>query len=209
MRNILDRLRKSIKVNKKLFVFLLVISLIGVIFGSFFVTIINESDKKLITDNIGEYIKNIDSNNLNYISSFKNSILSNMLYVLIIWILGISVIGIPIVIFLVFTKAFVIGFSIGSIILNYKLKGCIISFIYIFPHNIINMILLLYLATYSLCFSIKILESLLLKNSINFRQIMHKYIKVLIITLVGILLTTSFEIFVTPNIIKKFLFLIK
>ena len=111
--------------------------------------------------------------------------------------------------FLFFTKSFILGFSISSIILNYKLKGCLLSFIYIFPHHIINIFLLILLVIYAFAFSIKIINALFNKQTIDFKLITNKYLTVLVITIIGILITSLIEVFITPLIIKLLLPIIK
>ena len=53
------------------------------------------------------FFNNIKDNKLNYIDTLKNSIISNMSLIIVIWLLGISIIGVPIITFLYFCKSFV------------------------------------------------------------------------------------------------------
>ena len=132
----MDKLKGTIKVNKKTLLFFTILLIIGIIAGSIFMAILSETDKKLVTDYFNNYISNIENNKLNYLESIKNGLFNNLLYIIIIWILGISIIGIPIVTIMFFIKSFTLGFSIASIVFNYKLKGCLLNFINIFPHQI-------------------------------------------------------------------------
>ena len=116
----LDKLRNIIKINKKTLLFFTILLIIGIITGSIFMAILNETDKKLVIDYFNNFISNIENNKLNFFEALKNGLFNNMLYILIIWLLGISVIGIPIVIIMFFIKSFTLGFSISSIIFNYK-----------------------------------------------------------------------------------------
>ena len=137
----MDKLKGTIKVNKKTLLFFTILLIIGIIAGSIFMAILSETDKKLVTDYFNNYISNIENNKLNYLESIKNGLFNNLLYIIIIWILGISIIGIPIVTIMFFIKSFTLGFSIASIVFNYKLKGCLLNFINIFPHQMIYFLI--------------------------------------------------------------------
>ena len=197
---ILDMLKNKIKYNKKVMLFLIIIVIIGIISGSFLSVILNTSDKALITDNIKKFIENLNS--LNYIDIFKNTIFINIILIIGIWILGISVIGLFIVILLVFWKAFTLSFTISGFILTYNLKGLLLALVYIFPHLIINLLVIMYLGSYSLKFSILIIKCIFNKVNLDLRKLMIIYLRVLIISLLIIIITSLFEAFITPNLLK-------
>ena len=139
MKKKVDKLKSIFIINKQIVIFLLGLSIIAIIAGALYITILNKTDQTLIQNSINEFFNNIKTNKLNFGLSLKNAILTNIGFIVLIWLLGISVIGIPIIIFLFFSKVFTLGFSISSIIFNYKLKGTLLSFLYVFPHHIINI----------------------------------------------------------------------
>lgn len=196
----LDKLRNKVKYNKTVMLFLLIIVIIGIICGSFLSAILNNNDKKLIADTINMFIKNI--NNVNNFSILKNSFIINIILVIGIWLLGISVIGVFIVICLVFWKSFTLGFTVSGFILTYNLKGIVLAFIYIFPHLIINLLIIMYLGSYSLRFSILIIKCIFNKVNLDLRKLMIIYLRVLIISILCIILTSLFEAFITTYFLK-------
>ena len=114
----MDKLK--IKINKKIFVFLFVLMLMGIIAGSIFTIILNSSDKELVINHLNEFIDNINNNRLDYLFALKNNLITNISYVILIWLLGISVIGLPIIIIMFFTKCFILGFSVGAVLTTFK-----------------------------------------------------------------------------------------
>ena len=205
MKKAMDKLVSGLKINRKMLLFLIVLGLIALIVGLIFVVILNATDKSLIKDYLETFINNVDSGKLDYMQALKNISISNYSYIIIAWLLGISVIGIPITIFMYFMKCFMIGFSIASIIINFKLKGTLLAFIYVFPHHIINLIMYTVLILYSLTLSLKIGEAVLKKKSINFKLIINKYLLILILSLIVITLMNLFEVYITPILIKTIL----
>lgn len=205
----MDKLKGTIKVNKKTLLFFTILLIIGIIVGSIFMAILSETDKKLVTDYFNNYISNIENNKLNYLEGIKNGLFNNLLYIIIIWILGISIIGIPIVTIMFFIKSFTLGFSIASIVFNYKLKGCLLNFINIFPHQMIYFLIYMLITTYSIFFSLKMINSIINKKNMDFKIMMNKYVKILIISVIAITIGIIIETFITPLLIKIIIPLIK
>jgi stage II sporulation protein M len=205
----MDKLKGTIKVNKKTLLFFTILLIIGIIAGSIFMAILSETDKKLVTDYFNNYISNIENNKLNYLEGIKNGLFNNLIYIIIIWILGISIIGIPIVTIMFFIKSFTLGFSIASIVFNYKLKGCLLNFINIFPHQMIYFLIYMLITTYSIFFSLKMINSIINKKNMDFKIMMNKYVKILIISVIAITIGIIIETFITPLLIKIIIPLIK
>lgn len=196
----MDKLK--IKINKKIFVFLFVLMLMGIIAGSIFTTILNSSDKELVINHLNEFIDNINNNRLDYLFALKNNLITNISYVILIWLLGISVIGLPIIIIMFFTKCFILGFSVGSILTTFKLKGILVSLVYVFPGQVISLLFLLLLMMYSMSFTFKMIYAILKKKSIDFKLIMNKYFKILLIVLGVIILMSLCDTYLMPRLIK-------
>ena len=200
------KLMDKLIVNKKIFIFLLVIALLGVVTGSIFVLVISKSESNKIISEVNNFINNL--NQINYLESFKNVFLTNIFLLIIIWLVGISIIGIPISLFLFFIKCFSLGFTISSFVMAYNIKGIVMSIIYVFPCQILNTFILIYLLIFSLIISFKLLESLIKKQTFNFNFI-KGYKKVLIISIFIFLISNLYETYIVPTLITLVLQLIK
>lgn len=197
---IMDKLKKKYRNNKLIINFLILTVLIGVIFGTILVVILSENDKSLVKDCILQYINSLQSK-INFFELFKNSFFSNFLYIILIWIFGISIIGIPVGIFICFFKGFILGFSISSFVLTYGFKGLIIGFISVLP-SILNLIIIILISIYALKFSYVLVNILLKKVTINFKNIIKIYSFVLLISICYIFITSILETFL-PVILKS------
>lgn len=205
MKAIKNRIHKSITNQKKKYLFLSVMILVGMISGIIFIFFISKGDKSLVKQELEIFFTNIHTKKLNYISSLINSISTNLIYLFGIWLLGISIIGIPIVLFLLFLKGFILGFSISSIIYNYGIKGFLISIGYIFPHHILLLVMLLLMGFYAINFSARLFKVLFLKETINLSQVFKRYNQITGICIIGILISSILEIFLAPFLMNLFL----
>lgn len=209
MKIAMDKFKLRIKYNKKVLIFLIVLGIIALATGSIFSVMLNNSDKNLVATYIANFFDSINNNTINSTDALKNGLISACSYILIIWVMGISVIGIIITLFMYFTKVFILGFSISSIINNYGIKGCLLALSYIFPHEVINIIVYTILTMYTIKVSGKIIYAVLKKEKMDFKAIMNRYLLILGISILSIIVTTLFEVFLTPKLIKIVLPLIK
>ena len=200
----MDKLKKIIKYDKKIMTFLNVIAIVGIIAGSIFMIILSKNDKETVLNSIKDFFDKLINNKFNFIGTLKNTVISNFLLSFIIWDLGISVVGVLIVIFIIFYKSFTLGFTISSIIYTYSIKGTFLAFIYVFPHLVINLLILLYLSSYSIKLSIILIKSILKKDNLNFKAFINNYSKVFLISIIFLIVTSLYESFIAPIILRYF-----
>ena len=199
---LLDKLKKYLKNNKKSLTFLMIIFLIGIISGSIFSVTLKESDNLLVKNYLDNFLVSIFDNNLIYFDSFISTLISNIIILICIWLFGISIIGLPIILIIFFYKSFILGFTLGSILLNYKVKGILLSVIYIFPHLIIDIFMLITFCIIAINISKKILSALLKKSEVSFKTISSNYLISLLICIGITLITSLYSSYLVPNIIK-------
>ena len=203
MKKIMDKLFKNVKFDKRYVLFSLIIVVLGIITGSLFIVILKASDKSLVVEYIESFIENIKNNKINYIDILKNTLLINYIIVLIISIIGFTYFLFPVNIIILFYKSFVIGFSLGSFILTYKLKGLLLSIIYIFPHLIINILLFAILVAYTLKLSLNMIKYIIKKKEVNMRAYFNKYLYTVLFISLIITLSGIYETFVSTFLIKS------
>ena len=196
MKKILDKLIDNVKFDKRYVFFMLVIVMLGIITGSLFVIILNNSDKNLIKEYIDNFVKNDSGANL------YNTLMLNFSSVIIVSIIGFTYFLFPLNILVLFYKAFVIGFSISSFIMCYKIKGLLLSTTYIFPHHILNILFLSFIVAFTTKLSIKMVNHIIKKQSVNMRLYFNKYLCMLLMVSILFLITSLYETYIIPHIFK-------
>jgi len=191
--------------NKRINYFILFVITLGIISGSIFLVLINQNDKVNVVNQITNFMNNINSNNIISVQALKNSLLINFTYVLLIWILGMSIIGVLFNIFFIYIKGFVLGFSISSLIYVYGLKGTFASFLYIFPHQLLNIFVIFILGIYSIMFTYNLYKVILGNRNTGIRSFFKKYLYILLFSSIITIISTLFETFFTPSVFKLFI----
>lgn len=188
--------------QKKTYLIFISMILISIILGFFFYFIISDSNKELVINMQKDFFNGISSGNINYFSSFINSILSNFLYIILIFILGLSVLGFIFILLIVLMKGFILGFSISSIIGTFGIKGILIAFLYTFPHQILFLFILLVMCFFGCRFCFWLFKHLFMKTIVNFRVLKDKYLKIFGLSLIGGFICTLYEVFIIPSLIN-------
>ena len=202
MKKYMDKLKSNIRINKNLFVFLLVIIAVGVASGSIFVTVLDAEDKTMVSDYLNNFLNNLSSNNLNYNGTLINTLIFTLGAAILIWLLGISIIGFALILLFLFIKAFALGFSIGSIIINFNFKGILIALAYVVPHHIINLMIYLLISSYALILSYKLISSCTKKKNFDFKGVFNKYLFILGFSLIILVFTALYEVYLAPALIN-------
>lgn len=202
MKKIWDKTFKKIHTNKRMLVFLFTLLFMAVLFGSFFATKLSTNDLEEIKSSLDTFFSMTKQNKLNPLPTFFQSFGANIMFTIAIWILGISVIGAPLMIVLFFMKAFTLGFTIASMIKIYRLKGLLYSLIYIFPHQVINLLVFIFFIMFSMSLSITLFQALLKKKTVDFSKVMNRYVFILAITIGILIITSLLEIYLMPFLFR-------
>ena len=178
------------------------IFIIGIITGSIFIMVINTNDKSLVVEHITKFFSNVNSSNYSYLDSLKNILSLNYFYVIVIWVLGLSILGILANIFLTYLKGFIIGFTTSSLIITYGFKSILAVILYIIPHTLINSLVVIVLTIYSITFSRYLLIQIFQKKDMKTKNFMKRYLIILLIAMVLTLVSSVSEVYLFPFLLK-------
>lgn len=130
---------KHIYNNIKEYAILLTIFLIGLVLGIIFINNAKEGQQAEISSYITNFVSSLKENNtIDKGELFKTSIRINLFTALLLWFSGSTVIGIPIVYFIIGYRGFCLGYSVSSIIATLGTKnGIVFCFSSMFFQSII------------------------------------------------------------------------
>lgn len=176
--------------SKSISTFIISFFIIGILSGSIFLICLGVDDKTIINTELTTLLSG------NITGSLKNTLTINLLYIISIFILGISTIGLIFNGFIVYLKGFITGFCISSMIYIYKVKGLLLGIIYLIPHNIINILVIISLSIYSIIFSLGIIKQIKGKK-INMENLLKRYSFIFLISIGIIIITSIIEVYLT------------
>lgn len=209
MKKIIKYLNETVKKEKNKLIFVIIMFIIGLVLGSIFTNFITSDDKSLLIEQLEVYFSSIEklSNDVFGIKAFSSEILNNSLQLFIIFALGISMVGLPVVIFILFFKGFMLGTTLSTMFLKYQLKGIIGAFLYVFPCFIINILIYILMSFFALYASIKFLKALIKKDNLNFKNFLGKYLLTFCLCIILMIINCLLESYLTPLLLKLFTFI--
>lgn len=159
----------------KTYFFISLIFLFGIIAGSIFfrLTINNEDNRSAIIEKI-ELIEN--ENEIENIEIVKEIFFKSLKIFLICWIVGISVIGAPILLFICFYKGFSLAFTVSAIIIKYGFyQGNILALKNLYLYNLFMILAIFIMTASSIKVAINILKN---QRDVKLELIRHSILSV-------------------------------
>lgn len=157
--------KRDIQSHMNIFVFIFVLFIMGMVFGAVIVNSMNFVQKQDLFFYLKQFFEqSINTGGVGKATLWKDSVLYHMKYMLLLFLLGISVIGMPIITVLLFIKGLVVGFSVGFLVNQMGWYGLLISSASIAPQNVIIIPVYLIAGSLALIFSLTLCKQLFIKR---------------------------------------------
>ncbi|MFC3038988.1 stage II sporulation protein M [Virgibacillus xinjiangensis] len=149
------------KDHATIYLFMTILFLTGIIFGAILVNSMSFVQKQDLFFYMERFFGQvIDGETTANIEILKNSLSYHLKYLLLLFLLGLSVIGLPAVWVLLFAKGMVVGFSVGFIVNQLGTEGMLLASLAIAPQNILIIPVYIAAGSVSMIFSLTLLGKL-------------------------------------------------
>lgn len=200
-RLILQTIKEHVVNNKKEYVIVSILFVIGIFLGVFFINNVGQEPKTLITEYLNQFIEKLKSTeDLNLVELLKTSIGQNIILAISLWFFGTTIIGIPVVFGIVAYRGFCLGYTIAACISIMGIsKGIIFVLILLLLQNLLVIPAILALSVSG----IKLYKSIMKdKTKENVKPEMLRHTVFSLIMLIVLIVSSVLEIFVSTNILK-------
>lgn len=191
--------------HSSIYLFIIVLFLMGVIFGAVVVNSLTLTQKENLYYYLSQFFSQVsngkvaDSKDL-FIQSFSH----NSKFIGLMWLLGISIIGLPVILILLFIKGMVVGFTVGFLVNQMGWHGFLLSFVSVLPQNIIVIPIFIISATLSVAFSFKMIRQQFIKRMGEpILPLFARYTFLLIIAFLFLAVSAGVEAYVSPVLMKS------
>lgn len=198
---VLEIIKEHVLNNKKEYMIVSLLFIIGIFLGVLFVNNVQEAQKLEITTYLNTFIdkmKNTES--LNHIGLLKNSMGQNIILAIVLWFFGTTVIGLPVVFGVVLYRGFCLGYTIAVCITIMGLpQGILFVLILLLLQNILFIPAILALAVSGF----KLYKSIIKdrnKENVKIEVVRHTVFS--LIMLLVLMVSSVIEIFISTNILK-------
>jgi stage II sporulation protein M len=194
----------SARENLNLYVFVGVLVVVGTIFGILLVNGLSLEQQQELRDEIGIYMTNIkDSDNVVPAVSFWESIMFYGKWLLLIWLLGISVIGLPLVLVLDFLKGVLLGFTVALLAQQLAWKGVFFFLVATAPQNALVIPALMIASVSAARFAYFVVKERLFKRNGQLLPPFLAHTAVCVLMLAMLSIASLYEAYLSPHVLER------
>lgn len=157
--DIQTKLTEHLKNNKNTYLFLFLAFVTGVSAGAFTVNGLSSIQKTELTNYFQGFLELFKNQKVDSNEILKISLIDNIRMVAILWALGVTIIGIPLIYIFVGVRGFITGFTSGFIIDLMGGKGVVFMLLSILPKEILIIPCIIALGVNGINFSLNIIRS--------------------------------------------------
>lgn len=200
----ISKINKHIQENFWLYIISILCVFTGVILGIYSVKYMGEFERNDLVSYLMNFIDPSNTNGVSYKLIFFQSIKNNLPLIIFLWFLGLTIVGIPIIIIIDLLKGFTVGFTFSFMISSLGKSGIGIAVLGVLPQNLIYIPCIIFASVISMEFSIMLLKNKFNKqwtSSISSRVIYYSliFIVIIIFLFIGIII----ESYITPHFVKN------
>jgi stage II sporulation protein M len=196
-------MKQFMKENVSLYVFVSVLFVIGVVFGAVMVNALSLEQKQEMSRHLGSFFQEVNGGmEVDKGLSFQQSFGLHMKWILLIWLFGLSIIGLPLILILDFLKGVLIGFTVGYLIGQLSWKGMLFAFVSVAPQNLIIIPALLICSVSAIAFSIYMIKNRFIQRKGSMYQPFMRYTSITLVMGVLLLGAAVWEGYFSLGLIK-------
>jgi stage II sporulation protein M len=196
-------MKQFMKENLSLFVFVSVLFVIGVVFGAVMVNALSLEQKQEMARHLSSFVHTLnDSMEFDGKQSFQQAFGMHMKWTLLIWLLGLSIIGLPLILILDFLKGVLIGFSVGYLVSQLSWKGMLFALVSIAPQNIIVIPAIIMVSVMAMAFSIYMIKNRFISRRGTIYHPFMRYTSVTLLMSLFLLGAALWEGYCSPSMMR-------
>ncbi|MBB6216650.1 stage II sporulation protein M [Anaerosolibacter carboniphilus] len=202
-RKIREIASRHIQGNLVIYFIVIMFLLIGISAGAFTVKALSDAQRQELIGYLRSFFQFISENTYDTFSILKQSLLNNIQTGVLIWLLGITIVGIPFILLLIALRGFIIGFTVGFLVEQMGIRGLFFALCAILPQNLLIIPCLVSIAVIGISFSLMIIKNKLMKSYKS--DIMRQFViySTIVATLFSIILLGALvEAYITPIFMK-------
>lgn len=193
---------RHVQTNFWLYLISILCLCIGIVLGVYTVGYMSSFEKSDLLSYMKSFCSSIVTSNISSQSILLESVKNNLILLLAIWFLGLTMIGLPIILLLEILKGFTLGYTTCFVVNGLGIKGIWISLLGVLPQNLIYIPCLIFSSVLAMDFSITVLKS---KENNKYPSLplrIAAYSLSFVFVSMFMLLGCLIEAYLTPNILK-------
>lgn len=195
-------IKKSLQDNILLYLFIPAVFLLGFMIGAMGVNKLDATQIKDLVDFVDGFINNLPTASVDASLETKHAVISNLKTLFYIWFLGLTVIGIPLTLVIIFSRGFILGFTTGFLVQQKSFQGVLVILMTILPQNLLFIPVVLIAAVSSISFSLFVVRGKFAGKTINLSKRLIGYTFSFLVLGLFAVLSALIQGYVSPSLVK-------
>ncbi|MGH4120014.1 stage II sporulation protein M [Clostridium sp.] len=197
-------IHKHIQRNFWLYMISILCVFTGIILGIYSVKYMGDYERSDLLNYLVNFTDSSNTGGISYKLIFTQSIKNNLPVIIFLWFLGLTIVGLPVILIIDVLKGFTVGFTFSFMISGISKNGIGVAILGILPQNLIYIPCIIFASVVSMEFSIMLLKNKFSKqwtSSISSKIIYYSviFILILILLFIGIII----ESYIAPYFVRK------
>lgn len=185
-----------------LYLIVILFFFLGVFGGTYTVKGMTEAQSMELLNYLDLFLKGLGEWNVSPGAAAQHATLNNLKIMLYVWLLGLTVIGIPLVLLLVSARGFVLGFTVGFLVQEKGGQGILIALVAILPPSILNIPTLIVGAVLAITFSWWLVKGRGRYETTSLPKQFAAYCSIMVLVAIISALAGFVEAYVSPTLLK-------
>lgn len=194
--------RLYMKDHLPLYLFVFVLFSTGIVFGAVMVGALTLEQKEDLARHLGGFFGMLNQGGLDSSASFQQSLLLHLKWLGLIWVFGLSVVGLPLIFALDFLKGVLVGFSVAYMIGQYSWKGMVFALVSVLPQNLIVIPAIVVSSVAASAFAIHLVKTRLIGKQGHLMQPFWRYTATMLLMLLALIAASLYEAFLSPTVMN-------
>lgn len=203
MPNSFLNIRQYLKEHLALYLFVSVLFVMGVIFGALMVNALTLEQKQELGSYLNSFFHSMDQDSGSTVNpTLAGQFGMHVKWLLLIWVLGLSIIGLPLILVMDFLKGVLIGFSVGYLVGQLSWRGMLFALASVAPQNLLVIPAVIICSVSAISFSLLMINNRLLARKGGLSQPFMSYTGTVFSMVALVLGVSLYEAFLSPSFMK-------
>jgi stage II sporulation protein M len=204
IRQLQSVIREHIAANRASFLFLLMTFVLGVSAGAFTVNGLSTMQRDELSNYFQGFLQLFVNQNFKSSELLSMGLIENIKIAALLWVLGVTIIGLPFIYLVIGVRGFITGFTSGFIINALGMQGLLFSAAALLPREIIIIPCLIGIGVNGISFSKKITKGKVLQDGkkTGLKAAFLTYCLITLLFCCIILAGIIFDAYITPVLIR-------
>jgi stage II sporulation protein M len=186
------------------FLFIFVLFATGIVFGAVLVGALTLEQREEMARHLAAFAATVDQGGgFDSAASFQQSVMLHLKWLGLIWVLGLSVIGLPLVFALDFLKGVLVGFTVGYMVSVYSWDGLLFAFVSVLPQNLVIIPAFIIVSVAATLFAIHLVKARVVEREGSLAGAFWRYTATALLMVLVLAAAALYEGYLSPELMRQ------